>query len=306
VSFVADRSIAVIINPISGTGGRIGVARERAAQAAAFIASCGGDPSCVFLTERSGHASELATAARARGISTVVAWGGDGTMNEVGTALAFTGVSIAIVPSGSGNGLARELGIPFESAAALDLARTGRDLVIDAGEIDGRLFFNLAGIGLDARVAHRFAIKGLERRGFSRYLEMTIRELMAYEPDRLTVTTPASSVTASTLLVAIANGRQYGNGAVIAPNAQLDDGKLDVVIVTHRSPLRALLEMPLIFMGRAASVRGVTMEAAESVQITSLRPVVYHLDGEPIAGALNIHARARPRALKIKVPAKIK
>ena len=278
------------------------VARARAAQAAAFISSCGGDPACVFLTERCGHARELAAAAVARGISTVVAWGGDGTMNEVGSALVFTGTSLAIVPSGSGNGLARELGIPFDSAAALEIARTGRDLVIDAGDIAGRLFFNIAGIGLDARVAHRFAVDGLKRRGFSRYLEITVRELLRYTPDELTVTTPSSTVTAPVLLVAIANGRQYGNGAIIAPNARLDDGRLDVVIITHRPALRALLEMPLVFMGRAASVRGVTMEAAESVRITSSYPVVYHLDGEPIAGASEVHARARPRALTMKVP----
>ena len=294
--------IAVIINPISGAGGRIEIARERAAQASAFIASRGGDPALVFVTERTGHARELAASAIAQRISTVVAWGGDGTMNEVGTALAFTGASLAIVPSGSGNGLARELGIPFDSAAALDIACSEREIVIDAGEIDGRLFFNLAGVGLDARVAHRFAIEGLERRGFSRYMEITIRELMQYAPDCLTVTTPSSSVTTPVLLVAIANGRQYGNGAVIAPKARLDDGRLDVVIVRHRSPLRALFEMPLVFMGRAANVRGVTMEAVEVVQITSPHPVVYHLDGEPIAGTLSIHARARPRALRIKVP----
>jgi YegS/Rv2252/BmrU family lipid kinase len=304
VSFVAEPSIAVIINPISGAGGRIEVARERAAQAAAFIASRGGDPAMVFLTERRGHARDLAASAIAHGVSTVVAWGGDGTMNEVATALAFTQVSLAIVPSGSGNGLARELGIPFESAAALDIAYSGREIVIDAGEIDGRLFFNLAGVGLDARVAHRFAGNSVQRRGFSRYMEMTIRELMQYVPDHLTVTTPSSSVTASTLLVAIANGRQYGNGAIIAPNARLDDGRLDVVIIRHRSAFRALLEMPLVFMGRAEHVWGVTMEAAESVEIKSPHPVVYHLDGEPIAGTLSIHARARPGALKIKVPAK--
>jgi diacylglycerol kinase (ATP) len=278
------------------------VARERAVQASAFIASRGGDPALVFLTERPGHARELAASAIARGISTVVAWGGDGTMNEVGTALAFTSASLAIVPSGSGNGLARELGIPFDSAAALDVACSGREMVIDAGEIDGRLFFNLAGVGLDARVAHRFGVEGVERRGFSRYMAILIRELMQYVPDHLTVTTPASSVTTPVLLVAIANGRQYGNGAIIAPKARLDSGHLDVVIVRHRSALRALVEMPLVFMGRAANVRGVTMEAAESVQITSPRPVVYHLDGEPIAGTPSIHAHVRPRALRIKVP----
>jgi diacylglycerol kinase (ATP) len=278
------------------------VAHERAAQASAFIASRGGDPALVFLSEHPGHARELAVSAIARGVRTVVAWGGDGTMNEVGTALAFTSASLAIVPSGSGNGLARELEIPFDSRAALDIACAGREIVIDAGEIDGRLFFNLAGVGLDARVAHRFAVEGVERRGFSRYMAVTIRELMQSVPDHLTVTTPSSSVTASVLLVVIANGRQYGNGAIIAPRARLDDGHLDVVIVRHRSAPRALLEMPLVFMGRAGNVRGVTMEAAESVQITSPHPVVYHLDGEPIAGTRSIRAHVRPRALRIRVP----
>ena len=302
MNFVADR-ITVIINPISGTGGRIDVARARAAQAAALIASRGGDPSFVFLTERPGHARDLAAAAAARGDSMVVAWGGDGTMNEVGSALAFTDTSMAIVPSGSGNGLARELKIPFDAAAALDVACAGRALVIDAGEITGRLFFNLAGIGLDARVAHRFAVEGLQRRGFSRYLEMTVRELATYQPEQLTITIGSSSTTTAALMVAIANGRQYGNGAIVAPDARLDDGRLDVIVIAQRPALLALLQMPLVFMGRMRNVSGVTMQATDAVTIASAHPLLYHLDGEPIAGMLTLHARSRPRALKIKVPA---
>ena len=173
----------------------------------------------MFVTERMGHAREIALAAVARGISTIAAWGGDGTMNEVATALAFKDVALALVPSGSGNGLARDLRIPFDAAAALDVAFNGSQRVIDAGEIDGRLFFNVAGIGLDARVAHRFAVDGLEKRGFSRYLAITMRELSGYEPDKLTVTTPMASTSGSFLVVAIANGRQHGNGATIAPHA---------------------------------------------------------------------------------------
>ena len=296
------RSVAVIINPISGTGGRIDVARARAARAAALLSSRGCDPSNVFITERPGHAREIAMAAVQRGISTVAAWGGDGTMNEVGTALAFSDVALALVPSGSGNGLARDLGIPFDATAALEVALAGRERVIDAGEVDGRLFFNVAGIGLDARVAHRFAMDGLEKRGFSRYMAITLRELSRYEPDRLTVTTPASSTSGLLLLVAIANGRQYGNGAMIAPQALLDDGCLDVVTVAVRPLVRACLELPLVFMGRIGRLGGVTMARTESVQITSPHPVVYHLDGEPIAGTLGISARVRPRALTIRVP----
>jgi diacylglycerol kinase family enzyme len=104
------------------------------------------------------------------------------------------------------------------------------------------------------------------------------------------------------LLVAIANGRQYGNGAMIAPHARLDDGRLDVVTVTTRPLVRACLELPLVFMGKIDRLGGVTMATTESVQITSPHPVVYHLDGEPIAGTLGIAARACPRALTIRVP----
>src|SRR6266850_1888196 len=267
------RSIAVVINPISGTGGRIDVARARAAQAAAFLSSRGCDPSNVFITERPGHARELALAAVERGITTIAAWGGDGTMNEIGTALAFKGAAFA-----------------------------GAERVIDAGDVDGRLFFNVAGIGLDARVAHRFAVDGLEKRGFSRYIAMTLRELSRYEPDRLTVTTPSASTTGPMLLVAIANGRQYGNGAMIAPHALLDDGRLDVITVSVRPLMRACVELPLVFMGRIERLGGVTMARTESVHITSPHPVVYHLDGEPIAGTLGISAQVRPRALTIRVP----
>jgi YegS/Rv2252/BmrU family lipid kinase len=278
------------------------VARARAAQATAFLTSRGGDPAQVFVTERVGHARDLAQALLARGVSTIVAWGGDGTMNEVGTAAAFTQASVAIVPSGSGNGLARELRIPFNPDAALNIALSGRDRVIDAGEIDGRLFFNVAGIGLDARVAHRFAADGLEQRGFSKYVKITLRELWSYTPDQLTITTPASSHSTSALLVAIANGRQYGNGAIVAPKARLDDGLLDVVIIKHRPTLLACLELPLVFAGQIERLGGVTSEATQMATVSSTHAVVYHLDGEPIAGTLSFQAHARTRALTIKVP----
>lgn len=280
------------------------MARARASQAAALLSARGADPSNVTITERSGHAREIALAAVARGVSTIVAWGGDGTMNEIGTAIAFTDAVLALVPSGSGNGLARELGIPFDAPAALEIAFNGSVRTIDAGEIDQRLFFNVAGIGLDARVAHRFAVDGLEKRGFSRYMAITMRELLAYQPDNLTIATGASTVTTSSLLVAIANGRQYGNGAIIAPHAQLDDGLLDVVIVGGRSLVRACLELPFVFAGLIDRLAGVTVERTDSVRIEAPYPLVYHVDGEPIAGMLAVSARARPRALRVKVPAR--
>jgi YegS/Rv2252/BmrU family lipid kinase len=266
-----------------------------------FLSARGADPSNVFITERPGHARELAAAAIGRGISTIVGWGGDGTMNEIGTAIAFTDAALVLVPSGSGNGLARELGVSFNAGRALEAAFSGREYTIDAGEVDDRLFFNVAGVGLDARVAHRFAIDGLEKRGFARYMAITMRELAAYQPDTLAITTSKSKLTTSSLLVAVANGRQYGNGAVVAPQAELDDGLLDIVIVRGRSLIRACVELPFVFMGAIDRLGGVTVEKTASVRITSPHPLVYHLDGEPIAGTLMLSARVRPRALKLKL-----
>ena len=294
--------IGVIINPISGAGRRMEVARERAERAASLVAGRGLDAQ-VLVTERPGHARELTQALLAQGVTTVVAWGGDGTVNEVASALAFRDATLAIVPSGSGNGLARELRIPFDPGRAFAVALRGSTRRIDAGELDRRLFFNVAGIGLDARVAHRFAAGGLARRGLSRYLTIATQELFTYKPDYHTVVTDGTSVRVRALLIAIANARQYGNGALIAPAARVDDGKLDVVIVAGRSPLAALVQVPRVFMGQIARVRGVTSVPAVNIEVSTSHPVPYHVDGEPFLGGASIAARARAGALRVAVPA---
>ncbi len=294
--------IAIIINPISGTGGRLHTARERAERAAALVAARGLDAR-VFLTERQGHAREIADAMLRDGVATIVAWGGDGTVNEIASAMVFRDATLGIIPGGSGNGLARELHIPMDPAGAIDVALTGRDVQIDAGELDGRLFFNVAGIGLDARVAHRFAAEGRHNRGFRKYLSVTARELFSYTPDDHTVVADGESVRVRALFIAIANSRQYGNGALIAPDAKVNDGQLDVVVVAARSALSALMQVPRIFTGRIARVSGVTMRRATEVTISSARPVVYHVDGEPCVGSVAITARVRPGALRVRVPA---
>jgi YegS/Rv2252/BmrU family lipid kinase len=298
---VAIRRAAVIINPISGAGHRLHVARDRAERAASFLAARGVDGQ-VFITERPGHARELASAALTQGVSLVMAWGGDGTVNEVGAALAFRDATLGLIPSGSGNGLARELRIPFDPEGAIDAALSGREYLIDAGELDGRLFFNVAGIGLDARVAHRFAENGLGRRGLRRYAGITVRELFTHEPDYHTIVTDGHTQTVRPLLIAIANARQYGNGALIAPAARLDDGRLDVVVVAARSPLAALVQVPRVFMGRIADVRGVTVSTAVDIQVSTTGPVMYHVDGEPCIGSATVAARSRPGALRVAVP----
>ena len=295
--------IAIIINPISGSGGRPDVARQRAERAAAMLDARQVEGR-VVVTERAGHARELTQAMVAQGVDTVAAWGGDGTVNEVASALAFTSTALAIVPSGSGNGLARELGVPLNGERALQVALDGDDRTIDAGELDGHLFFNVAGLGLDARVAHRFSAGGTGRRGFSRYLEITCQELFSYRPTEHLIVADAVSIRSRALLIAIANSRQYGNGALIAPEARIDDGLLDIVVIDHRSPFMALLQVPRVFLGQVGSVKGVTMRAAKAIEITSDGPTFFHVDGEPKVGSATVAARVHPAALRVKVPAR--
>lgn len=296
---VSPERVVIIVNPISGTGGRRRLAARRIAHARAMVASRKLE-AAVLVSETAGHAPVLAREALAGGASLIVAWGGDGTMNEVASQVAFRDASFAIIPSGSGNGLARELGIPCHAERAFDVALSATERVIDAGEIDGRLFFNLAGVGLDARVAHRFADGG-GRRGFARYIEIAVQEMISRRSGEYTLTVDGAASTRRAALVAIANGRQYGNGAVIAPQACLDDGLLDVVVVDDRAAWMAIAQMPMVFAGRIARVPGVAMLRARDVTLAAGAPMPYHVDGEPRCGGTTIRARVRPRALRVRV-----
>jgi YegS/Rv2252/BmrU family lipid kinase len=233
----------------------------------------------------------------------VVAWGGDGTVNEIASVLAFRDVELAVIPSGSGNGLARELGVPFDPTAAFEVAIAGRTRTIDCGELDGRLFFNVAGLGLDARIAHEFAAQGMARRGLRRYVEITARELFGFQADDHAIRADGQAMRSRALIIAIANARQYGNGAMIAPDARLDDGRLDLVVVEDRAAWRTLLQVPRLFNGRIARVPGVIITTAAEIEIDSTKPALCHVDGEPFLGGLTLVARVRAQALRVRAPA---
>jgi diacylglycerol kinase (ATP) len=256
----------------------------------------------VLVTEQGGHGSRLAREALSDGASLVVAWGGDGTINEVACELAFGDIPLAVIPSGSGNGLARELTIPCDVAQAFAGAIDGAQRGNDAGEIEGRLFFNVAGVGLDAQVAHEFAVHGLVRRGFSRYVEIATRRLFSLQAGEYRIVADGVATETRAIVIAIANGRQYGNGAIIAPDARIDDGRLDVIVVGERSALKAISQIPLLFSGRIGRVPGISMIPAHEVVIESPSGMTYHADGEPREGGTAIAARIRPQALRVRVP----
>jgi len=256
----------------------------------------------VWVTDAPGHAYDIATKAVARGVSTVVAWGGDGTVNEVASALAFTASRMAIVPVGSGNGLARHLAIPLNPERALDVALGSHDTVIDVGELDGRRFVNVAGLGIDAAIAHCFAADGLRRRGLRRYAELTMTEVFAYRSQDCTIEANGEALRVRPLLLTLANGSQFGNGAFVARSARTDDGLLDLVIAKERAPLAALLQAPMLFFGGATRLPGVTTRQVSEVTVTSAAPIPYHVDGEPGVGGTTVRACIHPRGLRVMVP----
>ena len=290
-------STAIIINPVSG-GFRTGQARARA-ELAQQVADRARQPVEIFVTEAIGHARELAAAAVRRGVRLVVAWGGDGTINEVSSALAFGDVPLGIIPAGSGNGLARELGVdPRPDHALVDaLGATPRSM--DVGDVEGRLFVNLAGIGVDAFVASRFSLA--RRRGFLGYINITARALATYVPTTYRMTSPGATVTARALLVTIANSAQFGNGARIAPGARVDDGLLDLVIVEERWRVATIVQLPRLFTGTADRIRGCTTQRIREVTIEADEPMTYHVDGEPVVGGTRLVARVHPGALRVAV-----
>jgi YegS/Rv2252/BmrU family lipid kinase len=292
-------SIAIIINPISG-GATPDEARARAELASAVV-DTHGDPAEVFLTERRGHARELAKAAVQRGVRLVMAWGGDGTMNEVACALAFQEVPLGLVPAGSGNGLARELGISPHAKRAIAEALAAEPRPLDLGEIDDHLFVNLAGIGFDAYVASEFDAPSNRRRGFGTYVGIAARALVGYVPERYAITTADGRTESRAILVTVANSAQFGNGARIAPGARVDDGLLDLVVVEERSRLRTLLNVRRLFAGTIDQMPGCTIRRIDRATIESDRPMAYHVDGEPIAGGTRLRVRVHPGALRVAV-----
>jgi YegS/Rv2252/BmrU family lipid kinase len=290
---------AVIINPIAGPRVPDG-GRRRVDLASALLGSRGVDHE-VLLTEGPGHARELAAGAVRRGATVVCAWGGDGTVNEIASALAGGSVPLAIIPAGSGNGLARELAIPREPTTALAVALDGATHRIDVGEIDGRMFVNLAGIGFDAAIAARFAVSA--RRGFLRYCTIALSEIGRYRPARYTLRLGPETREYRAWMIVVANARQYGNGAVIAPLARPDDGRLDLVIVHDQPAWRVLVRAGHLFRGTLTERTGVSFLQVESLTIAGEAPLLCHVDGEIVQGGTAVNVSIHAAALPLKVPA---
>jgi YegS/Rv2252/BmrU family lipid kinase len=299
-------NVSVIINPVSGPARR-GSGTERVTLARRALERLNAKAD-IRLTERAGHAYEMAMEAAATGVELVIAWGGDGTINEVARALVQradvaaplqTLPALGIIPGGSGNGLARCLHIPFDPARAIERAIGATVRHIDAGELGGRLFLNVAGVGLDAHVAALVSTL-LNHRGLLPYLKASAADLLRYTPVDYAVTADGVTSQTSALFVALANSKQYGFGAEIAPRADLEDGFLDLVIVEDRKFAGNLARIPSLFMGRLDRQKGITGSRVRELTIHSRDSMLFHVDGEAVQGTDTLIARVHPGALRLR------
>lgn len=251
-------------------------------------------------TQYRGNAKELAERACEEGYDAVVAVGGDGTANEIASALLSKPCAMGIIPIGSGNGLARGVGIPVSVRRSARLLLNGRIRTIDAGQIEDRHFFVTTGIGFDALIGKLFDDQSL--RGPLPYFYIGVREFFFYRPELFTLKSDDRKFTVRALLITIANTKQWGNGVYIAPYAEVDDGLLDVCILHRITALRAMYHFPKLLTGKIDRVREYERFQTRSLQIIRQKPGPFHVDGEPVDAGDRLNISIQHRVLKIIVP----
>lgn len=274
-----------IINPISGKGKKQKLAQRLLAKGYK-----------VAFTEYAGHAEKLAREATDE---VVVAVGGDGTVNEVARALVGSEKALGIIPCGSGDGLARHLGLSHNIDKALQTIERRECKKMDAAEVNGRLFFSVCGVGFDAVVSERFAKCG--KRGLANYIREGLRTWFSYAPEHYTLEIDGVTIQHNALFITVGNSNQWGNNAKIAPLADCCDGVLDVTIVEKFS----VWEMPLLagrlMTGTLHKSRKVSCYKGQKIKIHRQTAGVAHADGDWYDEEATLDIKILPAALKVIV-----
>lgn len=250
-------------------------------------------------TQRRGHAISLANDASKNGFDYVVAVGGDGTINEVSQGLLHTSTPMGILPRGSGNGLARHLGIPVKLSDAISSLFTNKVVRIDTLTVNGKLSLNVSGIGFDGHIANLFADRKI--RGLFGYVKLTLKELFNFQEFDADITVNGITSTHKAFIIGIANSSQYGNNIKIAPLASVCDGLLNVTIL-KKVPLYNLKFVYSFLKGSLQKSDMCDMLDATAVQIKTSKPVPYHVDGEPCGLGNSFVIQLTPASLSILVP----
>jgi YegS/Rv2252/BmrU family lipid kinase len=253
----------------------------------------------IALTTSVEHGREEARRAAGSGEIPVV-MSGDGLIGQVGGALAGSGATMGVIPCGRGNDFARVLGIPTEITNAVAVLARGTARAVDVGEVNGMRFLGIASCGYDSE-CNAIANETHLVKGNLVYLYSALRALAAWRPARFTLVLDGKRHQFVGYTAAAANSRAYGGGMFLAPDAELDDGMLDVVCIGQVGKLRFLANLPKVFRGRHTENEEVTVLRASEVEISADRDFAVYADGDHLAD-LPATIRLLPRALTVIAP----
>lgn len=291
------KNIAFIINPIAGTQNK----KKLPKLITQTLDKNQWLPNIVF-TERPGHAEELANQFAQMGFDAVVAVGGDGTINEVARGVRDTQTALGIIPVGSGNGFARHLNISMRVNKALEMLNHCEPIYADYGLANNHVFVTTCGTGFDAMIAEQFAAAG--KRGFKTYVQKIVQDLISYKPETYHIVSNDKSrldITATAFLITFANANQWGNEAYIAPKASVQDGKMDICIMSSK----AVFAAPVLAVGLFTKMldKSLFMDGAQAKDITLYREQEgpFHIDGDPVQMSKDIHIQIVEDGLKVLV-----
>ncbi len=288
------KNIAFIINPISGT--QQNVKRKLPKLIEKELDHKQWLQNIVF-TEYAGHATELARQFATMGFDAVVAVGGDGTVNEVAQGLRDTQTALGILPMGSGNGFARHLHIPMQPVKAIQMLNHSESIYCDYGLANDRMFVTTCGTGFDALIAYQFAKAG--KRGLKTYVEHVVKDLLTYKSQTYHIVGDGLDITHKAFLITFANASQWGNDAYIAPKASIQDGKMDICMMSSSALLGAPGLALRLFTKNIDN--SLFMDTAKAQDITLYREeeTPFHIDGDPVKMAKDIHIRIVEDGLKV-------
>ena len=292
IRFDSEHTLA-IVNPAAGdgAGARVGAGLARELEAAGFKVE-------IIQTPAPGEAARIAREASADGCRTIIAVGGDGTANEVANGLVGTSTALALYPSGSGNDFARSLGYPRTRRDIGRFLAGARRRVIDVGEVNGRIFVNAAGVGIDGHVAERVEASARIVGATLGYFVGALVSIATYRPQPMRLRIDDQTIEGKHLLVVAANGTYFGSGMHIAPKAKIDDGLFDVIVAGDLGRWASLVALAKLYRGTHVSGRDVLAFRARSLDVELERELPTQADGEPVR-ARSLAVRMLPGALTV-------
>lgn len=287
------QKIRFIINPISGVGkkGDLPQIIEKYLDHSKFDYD-------IAITEYSKHAKKIAYEASLEGIDIVCAVGGDGSVHEVGTALIGTQTKIAILPCGSGNGLARHLNIPMNIPKAIECINADSSIRMDTVLVNDKPFLGIGGYGFDAMIAKKF--DDYHSRGFWSYVKLVIREFKRYNPINISIDMNGEIKTMPVILCTIANASEFGNGFVVSPNSDVTDGKIELCLLKPFSIWWAPSVVYRFFNRTSHKSKFSEVISFQKARIT-LSQNIAHYDGEPFKVRDVLNIQVIPKSLNILV-----